>query len=775
MTALDASFDITIFRNKTTIKGKLEVWTMGELFSFFEDPVKTNETIKAYELASADERADIKDVGGYVLGDFQNNTRKGSNLLGRSAVALDMDFAPKDWARLLEEKLKWAYLAHTTHSHTIERPRVRVIIFLSCPVTPKQYEKLALMFMEVIGIKYFDKTTTEPARLMFWPSVSADGPYSCMKDFNLPLYTPSERLDASNTPEDYNHNLGKEILSKQAEDPTKKAGIIGAFCRLYPIEKAIDELVSDYYEDGTIANRYTYILSSTSNGAVVYDGKWLYSHHETDPCNGRLVNSWDLVRLHKFGALDVDFVGEDMKSPSQSAMLDFAERLPGVKGEMIKSKVEGFGAVDGGEPFAPGDWLDRLKTKKGKVLPSFQNVLLIIENDDNLSGVVSFNTFSCVKVQTKSFEHYPLTDTENGTPWGDGLDLLIRHYIESRYGVEVALQRVCEALDTVAQQNRFNPLTAWLSGLEWDGVARVNNLFCSYLGAEDSPLNKALARKWLCGAVARAYNPGCQFDYVPILCGAQGIGKSRFIEALARGYSSDNLSHFDGNQAVEAVLGKWILEVPELQAFNKSQIEQIKAFITRSTDRTRLAYARSVQSYPRQCVLIGTTNSAEFLLDETGNRRFWPIDCNAEKVDVEKLKKEVGQIWAEAVIMYNKGEQLYLEEELIPDVLRAQKSKMVSDPWEGEIEAWLSKPIPSNYYEIDQGQVIPCSESIERAEVCVTDVWQNCLGQDIGRLTKRDSNRLGRVLSALQGWSKGSITKRLGKRFGVQKVWVRSC
>ena len=252
-----------------------------------------------------------------------------------------------------------------------------------------------------------------------------------------------------------------------------------------------------------------------------------------------------------------------------------------------------------------------------------------------------------------------------------------------------------------ALNHRVNKLRDYLSGLEWDGAGRVDTLLIDYFGAEDTIYTREVIRKTLVGAVARAFRPGIKFDTMLILAGKQGIGKSTFFRRLGMDWYSDSLCTFEGKDAAELLQGYWIIEAGELTGMTKSEMNTVKQFLSKEDDVYRAAYGRRPEKHLRQCIIVGTTNEAEFLKDYTGGRRFWPVDLTGEgrrKSIWKDLAGEIPQIWAEAVTLYRLGESLILSDEAERIAEGVQEQHREASYSEGAIIEFLEGRVPKDWY-----------------------------------------------------------------------------
>ena len=298
-------------RKSSRVKNYSVSWT--RFCNKASNTTRTEENYNQYISMDKSLADDIKDVGYFVGGHFKDEVRKKINLEGRDLITLDMDFAPKRYRKKLEEDLKGiTYFIYTTHKHTPEAPRLRLIIPLSRTITIDEYEPIARKMANKIGMKYFDDTTYQASRAMYWPSTSKDGEFISdagdgkWLDVDKVLEEYSDWKDVTGWPISSREINKPRKANKKAGDPRRKVGVIGIFCQVYSIQEAIAEFIPDIYVESDQANRYSYVYGTTVNGAVVYDDVFLYSHHDTDPAGGQSTNAFDLVRIHKFGKLDID-------------------------------------------------------------------------------------------------------------------------------------------------------------------------------------------------------------------------------------------------------------------------------------------------------------------------------------------------------------------------------------------------------------------------------------------------------------------------------------
>ena len=658
----DISISIVESRKQSTVKRVTASW--DTFVDALSNPVESSQTLDEYLKLDKEAQVDAKDAGGYVGGTFTGNRRKRENLEGRDILTFDLDNldSTQDLIKVLNklQDIDVMCCVHSTRKHTHDNPRIRVVMLLDRTVTGEEYEAIARIIAGDIGMGFLDPTTFQPCRLMFLPSICSGSKYLFEELGSKPLDTDKTLKSVPNW-KDYaklplHPSEAEKTLNRanKQQDPTEKDGIIGAFCKAYTIYDVIDELIPGVYAATGDSNRYTYAKGSTVGGAVVYDdGLFMYSNHATDPAGGALLNAFDLVRVHKFGELDRKVSADTAvnKLPSYAKMCEFAATDEKVKKELLKERFRG-GEGDGAEG------LKALALKKdGMPKATINNVVLILQHDKELRDKIRYNEFSySLEVTAPLPWGIPDVLGKENREWEESDDANLYNYVETKYGISNK-RCVDEALIIVAHKNTINPVRDYLMSLSWDKQTRVATMFTDYLGAEDNSYTQTVAVKCMVGAVARALKGGVKYDYMPILTGKQGIGKSTFLANLGRDWFTDSLTTFDSKTGAELIQGKWIAEVGELAALKKHEIEVVKQFITRTSDRYRAAYGRRAEDRKRRCVFFGTSNEDEFLSDITGNRRFLPTACGACKPKLsvwEDMPGLVDQLWAEAIIILSR-------------------------------------------------------------------------------------------------------------------------
>lgn len=378
------------------------------------------------------------------------------------------------------------------------------------------------------------------------------------------------------------------------------------------------------------------------------------------------------------------------------------------------------------KPPAAGGWKDQLaRTENGSLIAHMQNVELILGNDERWAGVIAFSAFSSkiVKLRTPPYG--------GGTgDWGDIDDIRVMKWLAQQYNLRVKASSVIEAVSVVAHDHAFHPVRNYLNKLEWDRVPRLDTWLNTVMGVAQSGYSAKVGKRWMISAVARVMRPGCKADSVMILEGGQGEGKSTAMSILGGDWFMDTPFALGDKDGFQAIRGKWIIELGELDSFNKAESTKAKQFFSASTDTYRESYGRRTNDVPRQCVFVGTTNQDEYLKDATGNRRYWPVACT--KVDLEQLREIRDQLWAEAMFCYEAGEIWWVNRDETAMFSEAQDERFVVDEWEGPILNWLEE---SQIGETTSG----------------SEVLASALKLDFGHWGKPEQMRVGAIMHRL-GW-----------------------
>lgn len=781
------TLDISFGKHRADTNWKVEFLEWEEFVERLRKARRTAETMAQYDAMNAASKGKAKDGPAFVGGLIRGGRRKKENIDTRSLITLDADFADDGFLFDCELVLGGtAYAVYSTHSHRPHKQKYRLIVPGDRAMSPDEYAAVSRKLAEQIGMHYFDRTTFHVHRLMYLPSCSKDaepvlevyegGPLNV--DELLAEY--DDWRDVMAWPRHPEDKAGPQLGGKKAQDPREKFGTIGLFCRAFTIEEGIGEFLSDVYSEGSMPNRYTYAHGTSANGLEVYpDQDLAFSHQDSDPvADGRTYNIFDLVRVHKFGHLD-DRVKEhtpDAKKPSHLAMEQWAIQRPEVKRLAAAEMQADFdgdsfddGSGDGEDDPEDDSWAEKLERhhKSGEPLPTAGNVELLLTHGP-WRGVLAYDAFGNTEVVRRPL---PWRDRERPgrsyEPWLGADDKRLQHWFAKAHGINSA-KTIQNAFTEVVHKHTFHPIRSYVESAVWDGVARAERIFITYLGADDTHYVKQVTRKMLLAAIARLYQPGTKFDQMLVLVGPQGAGKSSILAKLGREWFSDSLRTFENKEAGEHLQSGWIFEIGELSAMKKTEVEEVKAFLSKTEDRYRVAFDRQVSEFPRKCVFFGTTNTREFLRDTSGNRRFWPVVVVPERSERNHwdhlTDEEVRQIWAEVLCWFKAGETLMLDNEARAEAERQQAAHMESDPREGLIQEWLNEPV-----EDPQGR--PTDDLRDR--VCAAQIWVECLHKRKGDMKPWEAKEICDIVRRIPGWQERKGRSRFPE-YGLQTVFERT-
>lgn len=775
-------------------------------------------TMQQYKSMTKEQRFRCKNRGGYVGAVFNGSQRVRTKVLHRTLLTLDIDGTDEDvWDDYVLMHDEWKTVMHTTCSSTPESFRCRIIMPFSRNVTVEEYEPIARMVATWFDINATDTTGYSIHHLMFWPVYCADAEVvfkyqegrDLDPDYVLSLYGDKDWHDPDNWPRTEKEQRDDHRRAEKMEDPRAKRGLVGEFCRCYSITDAISTFLNDVYEPCFGKEdrfSYSHSASGSAGGLVIYNDTYAYSHHQSDPIGGRCVNSFDLVRLHLFGDKDdyheSDGVDVDItRQPSFKAMLEMCEKdtvLQRFRDEEREQRIkEDFGDLTDmeGEEQSEDDtgWqseLEHRKGNRGELKPNIGNVRRILEHDPHLKGCLALDEFGYRPVCKRDLPWRSVKGTDDW--WSEDDDSNLRNYLEEYWQYEGGRDKIYDALRVVCMRHAFHPVRQYLSGLEWDGVERLDTMLIRYGGADDNEYTRTVTRKWMVGAVKRVMEPGCKMDNLLVLIGKQGIGKSSICRILAKDiWFNDSVTKLEKDKDVIATTqGSWIIELAELASMKKSQLDAAKAFITSQEDIARFAYDRRTTRVRRQCIFIATTNEDVPFNDMSGNRRYWPVRCHALDRGLvnRELPGEVDQLWAEAVVRWRDGESLWLEDDRIAEMAEnVQQSATVEDDDLGILQQYLDMPVPEDYMTmtvqarrdwfqsyLDGDAVTKADNLYLRQAVCIKQIRVEMMGEDIAKLGGKDytTTELGRKMKRLDGWLRVDGTKRC-EPYGVQRWFIR--
>lgn len=394
----------------------------------------------------------------------------------------------------------------------------------------------------------------------------------------------------------------------------------------------------------------------------------------------------------------------------------------------------------------------------GKIKQTIENMSEAIQYDPELYGKIKYNTLS---YSPYVYGELPWEKKDTYREWNNSDDSNLKCYIEAKYGLK-SMEKIMEALTVVVNRNPFNPVIEYLESIKWDGKKHIENLLPDYLGVEKNKYSIECMKLFMLGAINRAYCPGCKFDYMPVLVGEQGVGKSTFFKVLAGNdnWYNDNFNTVEGDKAAEKLRGMWMVELAELLATKKAkEVESIKAFLTSTVDSYRPPYGRRTEQRPRVCVFAGTTNNSHFLTDRTGNRRYLPLIVCKKRVKKSLFKKEAmeefKQAWGEALhIFRTENPELILSEDLQNVAQEMQNAFIEEDVRIGIIQEWL--------------------DHTHEEYVCAAMLFEQALGNECQKPSRRDSNDIHDImLHSITGWKK--VENEIGGRKKLKKYGVQIC
>jgi predicted P-loop ATPase len=332
------------------------------------------------------------------------------------------------------------------------------------------------------------------------------------------------------------------------------------------------------------------------------------------------------------------------------------------------------------------------------------HVVSALRTEPELKGLVEYDEFAH-RIQIA--RQPPWDGRDIFEPWSDQATTQLMMHLQAS-GYAVARRGVVEAaVAVVARDRTVHPVRKYLEACRavWDGTQRIAWLWESYFGAAGDPKYLcATSRAFLISAVARVHRPGCKVDTTPVLESAQGAGKSSAVRILGEPWIAESLPTLGESDSALALQGVWIAEISELAAMNRSEVEQVKAYLSRQVDHYREPYARHFVQRPRQTVLVGTTNAGTYLKDHTGNRRFWPIKCG--RIDLDGLKRDRDQLWGEAVHAFEADEIWHLTGSVERLAQEVQEQRRYVPELEVQTLAYLDRMRSQGHHELEMRQII---------------------------------------------------------------------
>lgn len=728
----------------------------------------------------------VKDCGGYVAGRLKGTARRKGQVEYRSAVTLDADAASETLPAVVAG-LGLRALVHSTYSHTRAHPRYRVIFPIMGPgLSEEEYPRVARGLIEALGEAQFDPGSTQPERLMFWPATANPDEYEVVECQGETATAQGLLRDFGDLQAAPDHKTGPK------RDPKELPGVAGAFNRVYDMARAVAEFHLPYDPVEGEPNRWHYTPAESEGGVIVYPDGYVFSNHASDPAYGRALSMFDLVALHVYGGEDRAAGVPQSTAPAdrpsiQRAMREFAAR-PEIVTELVAAD---FADDETGEDGAAlPEWVLSLHMhpKTGKPLDDVHNWDLLQKHDPVLRSLAR-NDMTMNTVARRDFPWRKVTPGKSDVLTSADFAQISAHLQRAYNMPRPAQEQLRGVIDMVAQDHAFHPVREYLEGLEWDGVSRIE----TYLPGAQDDYTRRVARLVAVQAVARALDPGVKVDNCLILTGRQGLGKSWFIERMARGWTCTLGPIENGGlrDTIMAMMRSWIVVADEGFAMKKADAEALKQFITLTHDTARLPYARESVDVPRAQVIWGTTNDAVFLRAQEGNRRFLIVEV-AEKLDFGKYSDEyVNQVWAEAVHIWKTSRDKYglkdnpelflsSEEEAAAESVRSMATE--EDSVGGLIRAYLDTLVPENWVEMSPEERISWLRDEEQGivsgthpidVVCSLEIWEIALGRERGKHSRVDILQITNALKQLPGWF-GPMPKPTRLPFyGPQRVFAR--
>ncbi|MCC6897594.1 MAG: hypothetical protein IT377_01400 [Polyangiaceae bacterium] len=610
------------------------------------------------------------------------------------------------------QEIGCAGLLYTSWSHATKPWRCRVVIPLSRPVKPEQWSTLWPRANELFG-GVADPKCVDPARLYFGPFAPAG-----TEDEHFSAVFEGEPLDVDS------------LLSVQGEPAATPSA------RTVRVEREDLRAVAARWK----RRKDPYLRQMARKLREVCDGEAFAPHGERDDTCFRLgcllaqefpdadadqiaahfASSLDLMAREAAGCPTVDDVAEKIARKQREIAAERAEELPGL-----------------------------ITTDEGTPKRILANVLHVMAEHAEWQDVLAYDEFAecVVKVQPPPARDQDVASAGERTgDWTDEDSVRTAAWFASEIGFEPTTRQVDDAVATIARKHLVHPVRDYLSTLEWDGVPRLDQLLPLYFGTDDNEYTRAVGSRWAISAVARVFEPGCQVDCMLVLeSERQGVRKSTGLEALAgKEWFADTGILVGDKDSYQVLRRKWIYELGELDAIKGREATRVKNFISARSDTYRPSYARRACDFPRQNVFAGTTNEERYLVDRTGNRRFWPARC-VRPVDVEAILADRDQLWAEARTRYQAGEAYHVDTPELRALCEAeQRDREVADDWIPVVRTWLQKPTVRSANFFAEREYVDLA-----AGVTTLTVLTGALDVPVDRITSAQTTRVGHVLREL--------------------------
>jgi predicted P-loop ATPase len=613
----------------------------------------------------------------------------------------------------------------------------------------------------------------QPERYMFKPAAGEPGSYT-----QFTIAGPAASADQLLV--DFRADLSEmpaPKVHKNKRDPFAIEGTIGAFNRAYEDLPTLVEAYDLPYVEAE-AGRWQLVGASAAAGMGEVAPGLVFSHHANDPAYGVTCSAFDLARLHLHGDLDLDAAAGTPvnRLPSQKAMLETATQDVRVVQELVGSDFTQEMAATA-DAITQDNWRlgFRLDSSTGKPKDDIVNWDLIAANDSAFSAL-QYNELSMSIEISADLPWRKLLPGQETFGAGDRSALAL--YIERTYGIRPSRGYLDDLISDQAMPRRVNPVRDYLGTLQWDGTPRVETCLP---GVAVTPFTRMVARKSMVAAVARMMDPGCKWDHMLILYGTEGLGKSYWVEKMAKGFSAA-LGRIGDKDTLLTMQRSWIMTSDEGHSLRKADFDAQKEFLTRTADIFRMPYEREALVHKRHCVIWGTTNDEVFLRKQEGNRRFLIVQCE-EQVDFSVLTDQyVDQVWAEALHLYRAGEPLFLNSSQSELASTAREAFTEEDALTGIIQSYLDTLVPEDWdhlspearqlWLLNQADGFSTPGSVPINQVCSLQVWMEAMGRRRGDHKRIDLLEITNALKALPGWRALPGSRRM-PGYGPQKVFER--
>lgn len=746
---IPGSIHISYGKNRNEINWKPFEISWDEFAKRLKKVNTIKETMEEFNDLDSKKQGELKDGYSYV-GGLVDGRRKKETIEHRDILTLDADNVPEgiDFASVVEQAIPGiAFVIHSTIRHTDQTQRFRLLIPVQRITSRGSYEATIQQVFNRVGKKYFDEGSGQWERFMYYPKICSDAEYIYYSvdgtQYPAVLAGRDHAIDllATNWPDGSRHDASKHLAG----------GLIYARWN----ENDVVDFIADVVDNAGDEEKQDRIRAAQDTAKNYSDGK--------------KITGWPSLSA-LIGNDVVDRVRESLGIKRKNASEDFTE---------FEGKQELIEMLDFDE--------------KCKIYQSIKNIETILQHDPELNGALGWNDF----IGAVSFradlpwrKYDPDEDYSNVIADKDH-SYFMKHM--EKYGITSKI-KIEHGIVIAADRNRFHPVREYIKSIEWDGKERMQDLISDYLGAHKTGINRIFTRRALISAVARVFQPGCKADEMLVLVSPrQGTGKSTLISKLAGKWFSDTLDNLNHKDAYGQLEGSWIIEISEMTATRKTEKERMKAFLTSRRDKYRKAFGKCEEVVNRQNIFIGTSNDLQFITDQSGGRRFWPIHVDVVKPEkdlwTDLTENEVAQVWAEAYQAYMCGERWHLSAVEEAEAQKIQSEFTEVDPMQDAIEEYLDTPVPAGWsnwspedrrrYKHGENNAIPFSRESKEKEylhkVNAHMIGNEVLNKKLGTLKGYEIKEISRILRSLPGWEyKQSVrVEGYGRNSGfVRKVEI---